>query len=412
MIFSRRIACANLFSFFSALLFISSVEANSSANCYEILIKNSPAREFPIDRKTEIWCYQHLNLENKVFIYNADQDHIAPEMALLIDANGIITHASRRADEITVHKINQHIFNPFSIPLQEPTNQLPIVSLKHFSTTSILSVQKLLLNADMIVPEKLSLYETENLIANSSILPWQGFWWPRKNMPMLTPLSKYDRFVNSRTGISPGSVAWERQNHAYHGVDWSGHCNGWAAASILHAEPVLPKTDPVSETVFSVSDQKGILTEADYCVSAAFFGNRNYGAGNNGDIRPELFHKTLLYYIGSLHKAVIMDYHPDSSVDNHVISGYNMEINAAGENRYTVTTTLSMHGYDNFPSNTPGVARPYTRKYSYILLTDAQGTPTGGNWLSGNPDFMWVPLSPMNCQKLDYKYINAILDLQ
>ncbi len=373
-------------------------------------IKNSPAREYPIERKTEVWCYQQLTVENKLFIYNNDQNKITPEMALLIDATGIITHASLLAGKVSIHKVNKKDFNPYSIPLQEPQNQIPVVNLKNFQR-SLQSIQTVFQQANTIKPVTFQITNSQELVAEASLLPWQGFWWPRKSMPMLAPLLKYDQFVQARTNINPGTVAWENQHHAYHGVKWSGHCNGWAAASILHAEPILQKTDLMSGVIFSVSDQKGILSEADYCISAAFFGNRNNGAGNNGDIRPELFHKTLLYYIGSLHKPIIMDYRSDSSVDNHVVSGYTMRMNLEGENSYDVTTTLSMHGYDNLPSDSPGVARPYTRVYHYNLQTDGAGNPIGGKWISDNPDFMWVPLTPKNCQMLDFNYINLILNL-
>lgn len=403
----RHMVCAGI-----ALVLGHSFQAHAgeSTKCYKIKIKNSPERDDPIEARSETWCYQHLLVENKLFIYNADQNTITPAMSLLVDADGLITHASLLAGEISIHQVNKNNFNPFSIPLQEPQDQMPIVNLSPYQP-SIESVRKLFQQADVQMTNSFLIRDIQNLSARANILPWQGFWYPRKNMPMLAPLSKYDLFVQARTGTNPGSVSWERQNHPYHGVGWSGHCNGWAAASILHREPRVQKIDSVSGASFSVSDQKGILTEADYCVGAAFFGNRNYGAGNNGDIQPDLFHKTILYYIGALHKPVIMDYHSDSSVDNHVVSGYDMNIIPEGNNKYHVRATLYMHGYDNFPNNAPGVARPYQRIYNYILFTDPAGNPIGGQWLSENPDFVWVPLDVRNCQKLDYTYINQILNL-
>lgn len=367
-------------------------------------------REFPVKIKNEIWCYQHLTNSKKLLIFNADKNEVSPELSMLINEDGILTHGSLMAGKISVHQVQSQNFNPFSIPLTEPKDQMPIINLKDLKDSAS-AVQKFLENNSVKTMKNFSLFESQSLVANAALQPWRGFWWPRKNMPILGPLSKYDRYVQAHGGINPGVASWESLHHAYHGVGWSGHCNGWAASAILHSEPRIVRTDPSSGIVFSISDQKGILAEADYCVNAAFFGHRNYGDGNNGDISPDLFHKTLIYYIGSLHKPIAMDYRSDAAVDNHIVSGYSMQIMNSGENIYTVTATLSMHGYDNASSEVPGVARSYTRVYKYILRTDSQGNPVSGRWLSANPDFMWVPLSPMNCQKLDYTYINSILSL-
>ncbi len=393
----------------ASLLFSSYAKAEQTASCYRF-VKSSTERTFPVVTKTETWCYQQVSNSKKTFVYNADEARVKPEMSFTVDENGIMTHASLLKGQLTIHTVRAREFNPFSIPFNEPKHMMPMINFKTLNVSSI-NVLNFLENSAAPEVHDFSLFNLDKFEVINGPLPWRGFWYPRKNMPMLGPLSKYDRFVQARTGVDPGSVAWENQNHAYHGVGWSGHCNGWAAATILRAEPVVAKTDPATGIVFSVSDQKGILTEADYCVGAAFFGNRNFGGGNNGDIKPELFHKTILYYIGNLHKPVAMDYHPDSSVDNHVASGYAMDIVPTGPKSFSVTTTLSMHGYDNAPSDIPGVARPYTTVYQYNLTTDDAGNPIGGNWLSKNPDFLWVPLSPVNCQKLDNTMISVITNL-
>ena len=69
-----------------------------------------------------------------------------------------------------------------------------------------------------------------------------------------------------RTETCPGAAAWESTNHRYQGTWWEGHCNGWAASSVLRVQPVASKRDPCSGLVFSVSEQKGLLAERDLCI--------------------------------------------------------------------------------------------------------------------------------------------------
>src|SRR5262249_43999970 len=149
--------------------------------------------------------------------------------------------------------------------------------------------------------------------------PWRGYWWPFKGQSLAGPLSRYDQFVAARTGSNPGSRAWEASHHYSTGIWWQGHCNGWAASALLRAHPSTAKRDRVSGVVFSVSDQKGILAEKDFCAAVAFFGHRENGLPTDDpyDIHPALFHQTLTYYIGQLHKPVAMDYHADPVIDNH-----------------------------------------------------------------------------------------------
>jgi hypothetical protein len=92
-----------------------------------------------------------------------------------------------------------------------------------------------------------------------------------------------------------------------------------------------------------------------------------------------------------------------------------MDIQRTGTNRYKVTAKLNVHRYDSSRIEQPGIAPEYTRTYRYTLITDDSGTPTGGSWISTNPDFLWVPLAPTTCSQnnphMDEGYTAEILDL-
>lgn len=401
-------------------LFISlSAAADEPTRCYRFQIHDTPEKTDLISGvDSEIWCYQKLSQPaGSLFIYNADGKEVKRELALVVEEDGVITHGSLKAGKVSTFRTHAKEFNPFSVPLQEPAQRSQIqMSFTPELNQSASEVLNFLLSQRAPFVSMAVSPGRQEVNLPTSELPWKGYWWPYKNAPMYgtsqSPLAKYDRFVAARTGANPGAVAWEKDHHRYRGASWHGHCNGWAASSILRGEPRASRRDPVSGVTFQVSDIKGILAEKDYCATTSFFGKRYNGREGDDikDIYPALFHKTLTYYIGQAQKAVVMDYQRGSSVDNHVVSGYKMNIRQSSANQYRVTATIKIHRYDKSKSNAPGIAPPYTRTYQYTLETDASGAITGGKWLSGNPDFLWVPLSSPECRRSNSKVTNQWTD--
>lgn len=399
---------------------LTALAQETSPHCYQFTASNVEAVEHDTDPNVsaaEIWCYQRVETPRPgLLIYNMDQGRAKPELTIFKGDDGYLVHSSLLAGKISTHRVKATEYNPFSVPLTEPKVEArlsmklsaPIVESANAVLKSLLSTQQ----ADdtpMTVAEG-------TFQAKASILPWRGYWWPQRGQTISGPLKKYDLFVKARTGESPNSARYERNHHGWTGEVWEGHCNGWAAAAILNEEPVIPRTDTLSGVTFSVLDLKGLLSERDFCVTHSFFGSRYRDASDNmSDIRPALFHKTLVYYIGSLGKPVATDYDRSATVNNAVISGYEMKITKTGSRTYKVKAVVSLHHYDKTKKETPGVAPAEAKRYSYTLKVNDVGEIISGSWLSGNPDFLWVPLSHTPCsknnQKLDPNYIEEILNL-
>lgn len=393
-----------------------------NANCYEFLIIENPEDEKRLKPTQQIWCYHKGKVNSSVlFVFNADQTEVKQELAFTVDAEKFITHASLLMGQITFHKVKGTEYNPFHVPFEEPRLSKK-VGTPWVDPASAEAVLDSLSNAIVQQPSSFILQEGEySSFATAAILPWRGFWWPYKGQPLSgssnSPMAKYDRFVQARTGSNPGAQSWENRNHRYKGVNWEGHCNGWAASAILRPEPRFSKTDSVSGVTFTVADQKGLLAETDYCVATAFFGSRNRGRStdNPRDIFPPLFHKTLLYYIGNLRKPVVLDYSQGSAVNNQPVSGYSMSINRTSSNSFQVTARLTFHRFDSRSNFPPGIAPAYIRTYRYTLTENSEGTITGGSWLSINPDFIWVPLAIRDCGSnnplMSHANVQSILNL-
>jgi hypothetical protein len=393
-----------------ALLFAlqaTAAHAESPAHCYYFTTSNTPAMEHAAPSRTERWCYQAVSAPVEgLYIYNGDGPGVRPELAAIKEKSGVVTHGSLVAGKVTMHSLMSPALNPLPVPLHEPTNQslaAPPVAAG-FAESAALVLEKLL-RARSAAPAVIAI--TEGITkAETTSKPWRGYWWPNKGTPLATPFTKYEGYVTSRTGAAPGTLAWEKTNHADHGLWWEGHCNGWAASAILRAEPAAASVDDQSNQSFSVSDQKGLLAEDDFCANAVMWGDRFDGTGPNpSPVKPDDFHKVLSYYIGTLGKPVPMNYRPDAVVDNHVISGYTFDIKGTGPNAFSVTATLKVHRYDAARVEAPGVAPSYSRVYHYSLTTDSSGTPIGGKWVGANPGFIWVPLGPGRCE-----YGNPFLD--
>jgi hypothetical protein len=402
---------------------IAASSAWAETNCYRFHPLDRPEPASSIQLPSEIWCYENLAYPmGATFIYNADSFEVHTEMAMLISADGLITHGSLTAGELSVHSVPASYFNPLSVPLEEPRH-LPSVYIDETSIqTSSRSVLKTLMGESIGIENVTVEPMTISKSVPASRLPWRGFWWPWKRQTLSngssSPLGKYDRFIESRTGTNPNSVEWENDIHKGDSSWWKGHCNGWAASAILRKQPTQSRKDPQSGIVFSVVDQKGILAETDYCANIAYFGKRY--RGNPGDdikdIYPDLFHKTLTYYVGELGKPFPFDYLPNLEVDNHIVSGYTLNIQKTSPDTFRVTAKLKMHKYDSHRTNTPGTAPTYSRSYTYTLKTNSSGQIIGGQWISRkNPDYMWVPLGIADCSlnnpRVSHQWADVILNM-
>ena len=212
-----------------------------------------------------------------------------------------------------------------------------------------------------------------------------------------SPLGKFDEFLGITTGTSGESFFWEEENRT--GMR-GGHCNGWAAASILYPEPDSGFTNPLSNQELKMSDRKALLTASSFCVHWAFYGHRMYLSSpeeERSDIDPVLFHKVVLYYVNRLKKPVALDYYSSHLVDNNVITGYEFTVATVDdeENAFDVSMKLKTHYYTYAGDGGPAPFR--NRTYSYRLYVNSDGMPVDGRWHSNNPDFLWVPLAPKDC---------------
>lgn len=238
--------------------------------------------------------------------------------------------------------------------------------------------------------------------------PWSGDWWSRKKGFLVkgwpghtpSPFERYDRYVETRTGKNPGAWAWESnvKNNHYNpnAADWEGHCNGWAAASVMAPEPRMKRTR--NGVVFETADQKAILSEQYMNTYCNFFGTRYWGSDNDyDDIYPDEFHRLLLKYIGEGKSAMICDVQPGAEVWNFPLYKFESSWSTGwfDSNKLKVTTKV-YYADDGVKPDFLGT-KWFTTTYTYNLIVDDDGNVIRSEWTGdsrkNHPDFVWIPMS-------------------
>lgn len=410
----------------------------NAADCFQFesrLSRPERTTEFQIRNEApSTWCYETVDTDSGSmrYVYNIDAGKVRVELAALVEIDSAervlsVTHGMLDRGSLSIRRIADASLSPMGVPLLESEARFTAVSVKRgFETNVEISAQqvleKLLLAQANEAPMRVSLAEGN---FESSVpadkLPWRGFWWGRGTLDTApdAPLVVYDSIAQKWTGTDPRSRVWEVENHDKSMVDWAGHCNGWAASSVLYAEPTRALWEASTGRVIYPGQIKGLLAETNFCVQWAFYGQRYWGEAGDRleDIDPDLFHKVLVYYINDLKKPVAVDYHRDAAVDNHVITGYRFNISKISAREFAVQAVINISKYDEaYDRNGIGKAERYTRQYAYTLTTDANGEISGGRWTGGdNPDFLWVPLAQERCgwenPSVDQNIVDRIIKL-
>jgi len=252
-------------------------------------------------------------------------------------------------------------------------------------------------------------------------IPWSGYWWPKSRGELVlgytdqpSPLEKYDAYV---TGYYPADATDKGLSREYdpEAKAWYGHCDDWAAASVLEPEPDHP--GDFKGIPFNVGDKKGLIT----LFYDSNFTTVTYGAPNNGglgdwnDIYPggvHGFHQTLINYIAYQGLPIIMDVDPGPEVWSYPVYRYEMDWYDQGNTRH-VNCKVWMAS-DFVTPDFVGTKQVY-RTYTYALEIDDNGEllDEPGEWegdsIDSHPDFMWFPMSSGISSFLNREVVDEIV---
>jgi hypothetical protein len=240
-------------------------------------------------------------------------------------------------------------------------------------------------------------------ISGASRTAWSGYWWPMlvnrgfhlyDESGPFTPLVKYGQATGDF-----GALSWERRYKLTTDPqnDWWGHCNGWAASTILEPEPT--RAAPSGSIDFNVGEIKGLLAAAHQGDPADYFaglGHQNGGTINT-DLRALQFHRAVLYYLRDRSEALIFNITNEPQVWNYPAYAFRMSgvTDPRNPNNTLVSTTLTFANNNVYPNNVG--TNPFSKTYSYWVQGNPQSISgsVAADWTglsrSDHPQFVWHP---------------------
>jgi hypothetical protein len=187
---------------------------------------------------------------------------------------------------------------------------------------------------------------------------------------------------------------------------WYGHCNGWTAAAIRHAEP--QKSVVRNGVTFTPADIKGLLAEIYMYADSEFLG------GIDPSINPAILHLVLSNWIGRGSHPLGMETAVGEVVINFPVYNYKSVVKNRSPRENDVQTWITYtlntnRETDKSPAN-------FNRQlyFHYVLDTDETGAITGGRFYgdSGQIDMLWAPRQPYQGGHEHNKRGNPHLDVK
>lgn len=232
-------------------------------------------------------------------------------------------------------------------------------------------------------------------------VPYSGYIYPDSAGGTTSALRKYDRAFN---GGRSSAVSWERwDTTAYKersrgpfgggvfGVMripyWHGHCNGWSAAAIRHAEP--QKSVVRNGVEFSPADIKGLLAEVYMYNDTALI------AGYERNLNAGLLHVILANWVGRGSHPLGMEADPGEEKWNYPMYAFASSHAMRSGNRVEVKTNIAYaKDSDGEYQESPRIKR--VKYFHYQLQLNDAGEIVGGSFYRDSAiiDMLWVPLQP------------------
>jgi len=205
--------------------------------------------------------------------------------------------------------------------------------------------------------------------------------------PLATAWEQWDTTAYQQPVSQPGGLFGRRQVTRIGTPNWHGHCNGWTAAAIRHAEPQQSVTR--NGVVFTPADIKGLL--ADLYI----YNHVEDLSGSSGIIQAGLFHAVVANWMGRGAHPLGMEADPGPEKWNYPAFSFNSTSAKRSERQVEVKLNLAYAKESQGEyQKSPRIQR--TKYFHYRLDLNAAGEIIGGQFYgdSSRIDMLWVPLLP------------------
>ena len=204
---------------------------------------------------------------------------------------------------------------------------------------------------------------------------------------LATAYEQWDTSTFQEPVSQPGGLFGRRQVMRMGTPNWHGHCNGWAAATIRHAEPKQSVTR--NGVVFSPADIKALLAELYIYNDVADL------SGSNANIQAGLFHAVVANWLGRGAHPLGMEADPGREKWNYPAFTFSSSSKKRSERQVEVKLDLAYAKESQGEyQQSPRIQR--TKSFHYRLDLNASGEIVGGEFYgdSARIDMLWVPLCP------------------
>lgn len=204
---------------------------------------------------------------------------------------------------------------------------------------------------------------------------------------LATAFEQWDTSAFQEPVSQPGGLFGRRQVTRMGTPNWHGHCNGWAAAAIRHAEPKQSVTR--NGVVFSPADIKALLAEL------YIYNDVEDLSGSSANIPAALFHAVVANWLGRGAHPLGMEADPGREKWNYPAFAFSSSSKKRSERQVEVKLNLAYAKETQGEyQESPRLQR--TKSFHYRLDLNANGEIVGGEFYSDSAriDMLWVPLLP------------------
>ncbi len=244
-------------------------------------------------------------------------------------------------------------------------------------------------------------------------IPYSGYIYLDKQGGTADVLRKYDRAVNRNYSLPAAS--WELADtsearrsrlFAREKTSWYGHCNGWAAAAVRHAEP--EQAVKAYGTEFTPADIKGLLAEL------YMYNDAELLAGYKSHLHPGTLHAILANWLGRGSHPIVIESDPTEEKWNYPAYSFACAFGKHSPREVEVNTNLvyAKDSEDDEYDESPHIRG--VKSFHYMLHLNSRGEIVGGYYFNDSDriDFVWIPLSPKGPGRQGNEAGNPHLDVE
>jgi hypothetical protein len=255
----------------------------------------------------------------------------------------------------------------------------------------------------------------------TSRTPYSGYIYPDTRGGTASMLRKYDHAFHNGRLLATGHESWDTTafkeavpRRGLFGIQfgsnmetpyWHGHCNGWTAATMRHAEP--KKNVKVNGVVFTPSDIKGLLAEI------SLYNDTSVLVGEPHAMNAGTFHVVLANWLGRGHHPLGMEADPTDEKWNYPIYAYAASYARRSSQVVEVKMNIA-YAKDSGGEQDKGELIQKTKYFHYDLTLNPAGDIVGGQFYrdSSMIDLIWLPLQPKASGETGHERGNPHVDVK